>query len=89
VIIEGEGIAELSIANIQGPIGVKADMQNIGDKEAKNIEWSITVTGGLFKNVNVSATGAQAAFAAGGILPMSTPLFIGFGKITIVITANA
>ena len=89
-IVEGEGgIAELAIANVKGPIGLKADLQNVGEKEAKNVEWSISVTGGILKNVNVSATGTAATLATGGILPMGTPMFIGFGRINIVIAAKA
>lgn len=88
-IVEGEGLAELSIANIKGPIGIKADVQNIGETDANNVEWTIKVTGGLLKMVNVSEMGTEATLASGGVLPIGVGMFIGFGKINIAITAKA
>jgi len=88
-IVEGEGLAELSLANIKGPIGIKADVQNVGEVDASNVEWSMKVTGGLLKMVNVSEIGSAATLASGGVLPISVGMFIGFGKISIAITAKA
>jgi hypothetical protein len=88
-IVEGSGLAELSIGNIAGPIGIKADVSNIGANDANNIEWSIAVTGGILKKVDASATGTAATLAAGSSLPASLGAFLGFGKISIVVTANA
>jgi hypothetical protein len=88
-IVEGQGLAELSIGNIKGPIGIKADVQNTGAVDATNVEWSIAVTGGLLKMVNASATGTAATLTAGGSTPASVGMFFGFGKINIVITATA
>ncbi|HWR27576.1 MAG TPA: hypothetical protein VN377_03955, partial [Candidatus Thermoplasmatota archaeon] len=88
-IVEGAGLAELSIGNIKGPMGIKADVSNIGANDATNVQWSIAVTGGLLKRVNVSNPGTVAALAAGTSTPISLPAFIGFGKISIVITAKA
>lgn len=88
-IVEGEGLAELSIGNVKGPMGVKADVSNIGGNDATNVEWTMKATGGLLKRVNASATGTSPTLAAGSSLPISLPMFIGFGKISIVITAKA
>ena len=88
-IIEGADLAELSIGNIKGPMGIKADVSNIGDNDANNVQWSITVTGGLLKMVNKTATGTVATLAAGISTPISSGTFIGFGKINIAITAKA
>jgi hypothetical protein len=88
-IIEGAGLAELSIGNIKGPMGIKADVSNIGVNDANNVQWSIFVTGGLLKMVNKTATGTAATLAAGASTPASLATFIGFGKISIVITATA
>jgi hypothetical protein len=46
-------------------------------------------TGGLLKRVNASATGVSASLLAGAALPISLGGIIGFGKISIVITAKA
>jgi hypothetical protein len=88
-IVEGTGLAELSIGNIKGPMGIKADVSNIGANPATNVEWSIGVTGGILKMVNKTATGTVATLAAGASTPISLGTFIGFGKISIVITAKA
>jgi hypothetical protein len=88
-IVEGAGLAELSIGNIKGPMGIKADVSNIGVNDANNVQWSIDVTGGLLKMVNKTATGTAATLAAGASTPASLGTFIGFGKISIVITATA
>lgn len=88
-IVEGEGLAELSIGNVKGPMGVKADVSNIGGNDATNVEWTMKATGGLLKRVNASGTGTSPSLTAGASLPISLGGFIGFGKITIVITAKA
>ena len=88
-IVEGSGLAELSIGNIAGPIGVKADVSNTGANDASNVAWSIEVTGGILKMVNASATGTSPTLAAGASLPVSVGMFLGFGKISIHISAEA
>jgi len=64
-------------------------VQNVGDAVALNVDWSIVVTGGLLGKVNKTATATVATLAAGAITPMSLGMFIGFGKISIVISAHA
>jgi hypothetical protein len=88
-IAEGSGLAELAILNVKGPIGVKADVQNSGDADALNVQCSMTVTGGLLGLIDKSATGSAATLAPSGTVPLSSGIIIGFGKITIVITASA
>ncbi|MFW6121874.1 MAG: hypothetical protein ACOC80_13405, partial [Petrotogales bacterium] len=59
-IIEGEGgKAELAIQNVKGPIGVKADVKNVGEVAANNVDWSISVTGGILGMVNMSNSGTE------------------------------
>jgi hypothetical protein len=88
-IVEGTGLAELSIGNVKGPMGVKADVSNIGANPANNVQWSMKATGGILKRVNASATGTEATLAAGSSIPVALGTFMGFGKISIVITAKA
>lgn len=88
-IVEGSGLAELAILNVKGPIGVKADVQNIGDADALNVQCSMKVTGGLLGLIDKSATGSAATLAPSGTVPLSSGMIIGFGTITIVITATA
>jgi hypothetical protein len=88
-IVEGASPVELSIGNIKGPMGIKADVSNVGENDANNVQWSIAVTGGLLKRVNATATGTTATLAPGTSTPISLRIFIGFGKINIIITAKA
>ncbi|MFW6121469.1 MAG: hypothetical protein ACOC80_11300 [Petrotogales bacterium] len=89
-IVEGEGgVAELAIQNVKGPIGVKADVKNIGNETAYNVEWSMSVTGGILGMVNMSNSGTETELAAGETKPISSGLIFGLGPITINITADA
>jgi hypothetical protein len=88
-IIEGQGVTQLAIGNIRGPWWISADVQNIGEDDATNVTWSITATGGLFKRINASTTGAATVLVVGASKQMNSGIFLGFGKINIVITAKA
>lgn len=88
-IVEGEGNAALSILNVQGPIGVKAEVKNTGVVPAKNIDWTIQVTGGILKKVNKAATGTFNEIAPDATGEISLGMFFGIGKIQIIITAAA
>jgi hypothetical protein len=87
-IIEGTN-AELSIINVKGPIGVNAGIKNAGEIAAENVEYSMTITGGLLGRVNVSVEDSIATIAVGAEEAISSGIFVGFGKIDIVITASA
>ena len=88
-IVEGQGLATLALANIKGPIGIKAEVQNTGEVDATNVVWSIAVKGGILGNINKTKSGTEATLVAHGNLAISLPMFIGFGKISIVIKAHA
>ena len=88
-IVEGEGNAALFILNIQGPIGVNAEIQNIGVVPAKNIDWVIEVTGGILKKVNKTMTGTINELASNASEAVTLGMFLGIGKIQITITASA
>jgi hypothetical protein len=88
-IVSGEGLAELAIKNVAGPIGVNADIENIGDTDATNVEWTMTVTGGILGMVNKTVTGTATSLAAGAIEAIGSGIVLGFGSIDIEITASA
>jgi len=88
-IVEGRGIAELSIGNIRGPIGIQANLSSIGEYNAENVSWSIAINGGLFHRINATATGTLISLVAGSSIAISIGVFFGFGKILIVIAARA
>jgi hypothetical protein len=87
-IIEGSN-AELSIINVKGPIGVNAGIKNAGEVAANNVVYTIDVTGGILGRVNVSVSDSIATIAVGAEEAISSGIFVGFGSIDIVITANA
>lgn len=88
-IVEGEGKAELQILNIKGPIGVNAEIKNAGDADANNLDWSMTVTGGILKLINKTVPGSKTTLASGATEAIGSGLILGLGPITIEITANA
>lgn len=88
-IVEGEGNTELSILNIQGPMGINAEVKNIGAAPAENIDWSILVTGGILKKVDKTAQGTVAELAIDATEAINLGMFLGLGKIQITISAQA
>jgi hypothetical protein len=88
-IVEGQGNAEISILNIKGPLGIKAEIKNIGVVPADNLEWSILVTGGILKRVNKTSTGSVTEVAVNASEAISMNIFFGLGQIQIEIKAHA
>jgi len=88
-VVEGQGLATIAIANVKGPTGIKADVQNTGDVDANNVVWSIAVKGGILGKINKTASGVETTLVAHNTLAISLPMFFGFGKISIVIKAHA
>jgi len=78
-----------NIRDVKGPIGVNAVVENVGEESANNLEWSITITGGILDLVNKHASGTKTELAMDETLPISSGLILGFGKIFIEIIADA
>jgi len=76
----------LTIEGIAGGIGVSANIKNLGDAEATNVKWTISLGGTVFlggvttDTINSIGTGKSASIKSG------FPL--GFGDIAISITAT-
>lgn len=76
----------LTIEGIAGGIGVSANIKNLGDAEATNVKWTISLGGTVFlggettDTINSIGTGKSASIKSG------FPL--GFGDIDISITAT-
>lgn len=90
-IVEGEGTiwTELSITDLTGPIGVSTGVKNIGENPATNVEYELTVTGGILGRVNVSVNDSVAELAIDAEEPISSGMFFGLGAIDITVTAVA
>lgn len=88
-IVEGEGNAVLTIGTIQGPIGIESEIINSGQVPAKTIDWTIHVTGGIFKKVDKTANDIITELAVDASETINLGMFFGLGKIQITITAVA
>jgi len=88
-IVEGEGKADLRIINIKGPIGVNAEIKNVGDADANNPVYTMNVTGGILGLIDRGDSVEATTLASGATEAIGSGLFLGLGKIAIEITANA
>ena len=87
-IVEGED-TELIIDNIKGPIGVNAEVKNIGEIDAINLEYTMTVTGGILGMINKTVNGNKTILAMGETVPINSGFILGLGPISITVTADA
>jgi hypothetical protein len=81
-------VPKLEVVKLTGGIGVSATIKNSGNAVATNMTWTITVTGGILKRINVTATDKIASLAIGGEGGGKTKMILGFGSITVVVTAT-
>jgi hypothetical protein len=77
--------------NITGGIGkINAKIENIGDKDAFNISWVISIEGGILRTINITTSGYIDKIEANDFNKVFTDKFIiGFGGIGIRVTASA
>ena len=78
---------ELEISDIAGGFGISAKINNVGDGEATDTEWSITLEGGLII-LGKETTGTTASIPAGESADIKSGLIFGIGKPTITIAAE-
>jgi len=78
----------LDITSIKGGMHISAVVSNTGDAAATNVEWTMTVTGGILKRINKTYTDTISTLAiAGQETIQSTGLILGLGPIAITISA--
>ena len=78
----------LEIEPISGGIGISAVITNTGDAAATDVEWTITVTGGIFDLINVTATDVLSFLDIDASETVKTGLFLGLGPIAITVEAT-
>jgi hypothetical protein len=80
----------LEIGEITGGIGkVDAVISNVGDTDANDVNWSISVTGGILGRIDVLTEDSIASLGVDEDFTISTDSFIfGLGALYIVVTAN-
>lgn len=78
----------IQIENITGGLfQVNAIIKNAGDAAATNVEWSITLTGGLII-LGKESTGILPTIEAGATADISSKFIVGLGKTVITVTAD-
>ena len=86
-VVNREG--ELEVGDITGGLGrIKADIKNVGDGDVSDVEWSITVKGGLFGGINSTTEDTITTIASGDSETIKSNPFFGFGRIRIKINVN-
>ena len=69
---------------------VKAEIKNTGDLYATDVNWNISVKGGLLKLIDVLEDGTIAKLETGdGETVQTSDLIFGFGSIKIKVTVSA
>ena len=84
---EPGGGPTLEIQIISGGFGVSAVIANTGDGDATDVEWSITLDGGLVI-LGKESSGTIATIAAGETADIKSSLIFGIGSPTITVTAD-
>jgi len=75
---------------INGGFIVKATLDNSGDENITDINWSITIKGGLLNRVNFTTRGTiELLEAQASALLFTKGIIVGFGKVTITVSATA
>jgi len=84
-----EPLPELSIELIVGGLGVATVINNTGDAIATNVNYTLSVTGGIFNLINVTVTDVEAELVPDGEIIIETGVFFGLGPIEINVTVSA
>jgi len=79
---------DLEIGDVTGGFGLEAMIKNTGDADATDVDWTITVTGGMFDLINKTFSGTVSELVVDEEVTVNTNMFLGLGKINITITAE-
>ena len=80
---------ELAIGAVQGGFGIRSEIINVGDYDALDVTWNISVTGGIFKKIARFSEDTTALLAADNSLSIELKQVIGFGPIVVSVHAEA
>jgi CARDB len=80
----------LTIENIRGRINkISADIKNIGNQNAQSINWSIAVTGGILKRIDLRSTGTISTLSTQSKTTVITDRIpLGIGRLEITVTVD-
>jgi hypothetical protein len=81
----------LTIENVRGRINkISADIKNVDNRSASSVNWSISVTGGILRRIDLRSTGTISTLSAESTTTVqSSRIPFGFGRVTITVTAQA
>ena len=79
---------ELEITEITGGFGASATIKNVGDGDATDIDWTITLDGGLVI-LGKEKTGTITTLAPDASAEIKTGLVFGFGRVNITVAAES
>jgi len=87
--VESNQNNEIVIEEIDGGFGkVHVKIKNIGDDDASNIGWEISVKGGFFNNINQTYDGVIQLLKSGESLTITCKSLLGIGNIKIKVIIN-
>jgi hypothetical protein len=70
-----------------GPLGVSVGFRNVGNRTTTDIDWTITVQGGMLGLINVSMQSTISALEPGAVVYKRIPR-VGLGHVSISVTAK-
>ena len=77
------------IGGIRGGIAsVRAEIENIDDEDMDDVNWSISVTGGILSMINRTKNGTIEALEANTTETVRLLLILGIGKVNVTMTAT-
>ena len=86
---ENKEIPKLSIESIHGKINkISAVIKNVGEGDANTVNWSISVTGGILKRIDMKTSGTISTLSTGSettVLTGRVPWGIGRLQITVTV----
>jgi hypothetical protein len=89
-VLDGPGSApqpDIEIGAVTGGVGVSAEIKNVGDGDATDVDWSIALDGGLII-LGKETTGTIASLPAGDSITVKSDFVFGIGKPTITVMAD-
>jgi hypothetical protein len=75
----------IDIISLSGGYGIHAILKNCLNMNVTNVNWSITVTGGIFHRINIERHGTIACMTPGQDVPIATGVFFGWGTVHITV----
>jgi len=86
--LEGASAPFIEIDSISGGTGVSATIKNTGTADATDVEWTLTINGGLLGMINKELSGTIPNLAVGTETVISSGILFGLGNIAITVTAD-